>query len=398
MSAIIKLLLFFIWAGVIPVLMGLLPTSFLARQRRRTHIIIITGYLCAFSLFELLGVPILFFMKGDFRLLVRLYSILAPLTAFAGIIRCARVGGCRLPAIVEVLGARWMDSETMQLIRAKRSSAGQALLFWGIFGVLFGFQLYMAYTRASYDGDDAYYVAQSLISWQTDTMYRWDPYTGVSTELDGRHAMAMIPMWIAAVARLCNTHPTIVTHSMIPMVFLPLSDLCYYSVGRALLYKESPARRLRMLPAFMIVIALLQIFGNVSIYTPETFLLMRTWQGKTIFANVLLPMTFYSLLLITHRLEEGRIGKFPWIVMALVNIAAGLCTSLAPMMTSLLFIVGCLCIAGVYRHKKVIVYALCSCIPGFLYAGIVFALLLPNLLAGGLNQSLLHRIFESVFR
>ena len=224
-------------------------------------------------------------------------------------------------------------------------------------------------------------------------MYRWDPYTGVSTSLDGRHAMAMLPMWIAAISRLCGTHSTIVTHSMIPMIFLPLSDLCYYAVGKALLYKESPARRLRMLPAFMIVIALIQIYGNVSIYTPETFLLMRTWQGKTVFANVLIPMTFYSLLLITHRLEEGRIGKFPWIVMALVNTAAGLCTSLAPVMTSMLFIAGCLCIALSYRYKKVMLFGILSCVPGFVYVVIIFALLLPNLLAGGLNIEFLHRIF-----
>ncbi|MBQ9613134.1 MAG: hypothetical protein IJV14_11210 [Lachnospiraceae bacterium] len=395
MGAILKLLLFFIWAGLIPVLMGLLPTSYLAKHRRRSHIIIISGYLCAFSLFEILGVPILFFLKGDFDLLVRLYSIISPLMAAAGVIRCIRMGGARLPAIVEVLAARRMnaENETMQLIRQKRSSAGQAILFWAVFLALFAFQIYMAYTRASYDGDDAYYVAQSLISWQTGTMYRWDPYTGVSTSLDGRHAMAMLPMWIAAISRLCGTHSTIVTHSMIPMIFLPLSDLCYYAVGKALLYKESPARRLRMLPAFMIVIALIQIYGNVSIYTPETFLLMRTWQGKTVFANVLIPMTFYSLLLITHRLEEGRIGKFPWIVMVLVNTAAGLCTSLAPVMTSMLFIAGCLCIALSYRYKKVMFFGLLSCIPGFVYAVIIFALLLPNFLAGGLNIEFLHSIF-----
>ena len=49
------------------------------------------------------------------------------------------------------------------------------------------------------------------------------PYTGITTELDGRHAMAMIPMWIAAIAKLCGTHPTIVTHSLITLVFLALA-------------------------------------------------------------------------------------------------------------------------------------------------------------------------------
>lgn len=61
----------------------------------------------------------------------------------------------------------------------------------GDFFLLLGIQLYMAFTRASFDGDDAYYGAQAVIAQQVDTLYRVNPYTGRSAPLDVRHCLAL---------------------------------------------------------------------------------------------------------------------------------------------------------------------------------------------------------------
>ena len=68
-------------------------------------------------------------------------------------------------------------------------------IFLVLFLLLVGFQLYMAFTRASFDGDDAYYVVQALTAQQTDTLYRIDPNRGVSMPLDARHALALFPIF-----------------------------------------------------------------------------------------------------------------------------------------------------------------------------------------------------------
>ena len=95
----------------------------------------------------------------------------------------------------------------------------------------------MALTHASFDGDDAYYVVQSVITDETDTLYRILPYTGFSTSLDMRHAMAVFPIWIAYLARMTGIHATIVSHSILPLVLIPLTYLIYYEIGKVL-FKE----------------------------------------------------------------------------------------------------------------------------------------------------------------
>ncbi len=255
MGAVGKFLAYVFWAGLLPVCTGLFVCSFLRPADRKVHTVITLGYLASFSLFECFGLVILFTTAvGDFSLLVTLYAITVCMLSVLGVIRVKKTGGLAGSPFFELLRKKpWRTEEGRKEIDL------QTLVFWLCFLALLAFELVMSWTHASYDGDDAYYVAQSVQTWQTGTMYHYVPYTGITTELDGRHAMAMIPMWIAAIAKLCGTHPTIVTHSLIPLVFLPLADLCAYSLISALLYdKDSKKRTGRMIPAFMTAMALLQ--------------------------------------------------------------------------------------------------------------------------------------------
>ncbi len=76
----------------------------------------------------------------------------------------------------------------------------ERLLFWLLFLASVGYQMYMAFAYASFDGDDAYYVVQSVLADQTGVLNRIRPYTGLSTDLDIRHA----PGDAAAVDCLCG--------------------------------------------------------------------------------------------------------------------------------------------------------------------------------------------------
>ena len=84
----------------------------------------------------------------------------------------------------------------------------------------------MAFAYASFDGDDAYYVVQSVLADQTGVLNRIRPYTGLSTDLDIRHALATLPLWIAYVARMTGIHATIVAHTLLPLIFYSADLLC----------------------------------------------------------------------------------------------------------------------------------------------------------------------------
>ena len=375
--AILKLLILLVHMVLIPVLEGLLPCSLLPAKKRTLPAIILTGYAVTFATLELLGLPVLFLTElGEFPVLKILFLVVSLVIAAAGIVLCGRSGSIKLlQGFFAIRTGKEKDGgkKLFNLIHGEPEQGtphehglNDAAIMWTLFACLLIAQLIMAYTRAYFDGDDAYYVTQSVITWQTDTMYRYLPYTGITTTVDARHALALFPMWAAYLAKMSGTHPTIILHSMMPLVLIPLADLVVYCLVKKLAVmsmrgaEDTPEYRAslsRITGTAMAMTALLQIFGNVSIYTPETFLMMRTWQGKAILAAILLPATFLALVNVAEKYADGaRAGesttdgsvmtvgekaaeegwkaelKFAYAGLALLCAASGIFTSMAPLL------------------------------------------------------------------
>ncbi|MDO4284198.1 MAG: DUF6077 domain-containing protein [Eubacteriales bacterium] len=368
MGFLVKLFLFLVWAVAAPCALGLLPCALLPKEKRTVSVLCLSGYCVTFSLFALVYMPMLLLTKeGRFTPLVVAFTIVSLAAIAAGGVLCGGRGGV-----------------TLSLRKPGREEA----LLWAVFAALLLFELYMAYTRASFDGDDAYYVVESVLADQQDSMYRILPYTGGATSLDARHALAGLPMWIAYLARMTGAHATILTHSLLPLLLIPLTDLAFYGIAKRLFEHAAygsaasggrggeGALRCR-LPAFMIVIALFQIFGNVSIYTPETFLLMRTWQGKSVFANLIVPVAFLLLLWIAKAYREQAGGKerlFLWIWLLCLNLAAGLCTSMAVALLTLLLGAGAFWISAANRNFRILRDTVIVCIPNALHMALLLFL------------------------
>lgn len=358
MNLILKITLVLVWTVLFPILTGLLPTMLLPAKKRSFFRICFSGYLLNFSVLEIMGLLILLFTPlGDFYLLQKLYGGLSALLAAAGIIFWCREK--------RLHGRNAVFRDSLPAAFRKRIPSPESGILWGIFGLLLLFQMYMAYTRASFDGDDAYYVTQSVLSWRTGTMYRYLPYTGITTTLDYRHAMALFPVWAAANAGLSLTHPTVFLHSFLPLVLLPLTNFAYAGAGTKLLDRMNlpDGEKGRMLPGFMILMMLFQLFGNVSIYTPETFLLTRTWQGKSIMGNLILPLGIWILL----ELQEEGSSRFLTAFTVLLSLASGLFTSMAPLLLCTLLLLGSFLIALSEKKVSVFFRTALGCIPCYLY-------------------------------
>ena len=270
MSALLKLVILILFMIILPVFAGAGLAAVIKGKKDGERIgagTVVTGYFISFILCEFTALLVLFLTPlGDFVLFTRIYAVLLAAAAVPG----AAVTVRHRKSIMETAAGRLKIREVFD----NRSGAVLSLAGAALFILL----LYMAYTRAFFDGDDAYYVTQSLLSVQTGTMYRYLPYTGITTSLDLRHAMALFPMWTAALSRYSGTHPTIIAHSMEPLVFISLSTLTFYRISGELFGHDRKARAARA--AFMVILFVFWIFGNVSIYTPETFLLTRTWKGN----------------------------------------------------------------------------------------------------------------------
>ncbi len=359
---ILKVLSLILWLFAVPFCMGLLFTPLLKEKLRTPGVTLIVGYILLFTLLELVGIPVvLFAVYNGFTTFVHIFTPVILLCAAAGVL--AALYGRKKGRAWSIGGASGL----------KGISTEETIVFL-LFLLIVGFQLYMAVTRASFDGDDAYYGVHAVIVQQKDTLYRINPYTGRSAPLDVRHALALFPVWEAYVGSMSGVHATIVTHTVAPLILIPLTYILYYQIGRVLL-----RNRKDLLPMFMVVIALWQMFGNISIYTTETFFLTRTWQGKSFTGNFVIPAVIWIFLSL-FALEDEQKKEFMkmtslkssheaglWILLGCLNLAGGASSSLAILLSCLLSAGFAVLFAIRERRFGILVKTGFSCVPGGVY-------------------------------
>lgn len=360
--------------GIIPLCVGMIPVNLMEKRFRSLGVTYLAGFISTLALFQIVAVPIGILQKRAFRTIVPLFTVLTILLAIVGIYMTRRTGrkevhadGTETLAFLRFFKKEKEESSVKKVYSKEKRKEG---ILWFFVLVLIGFQMFMAFTKTSFDGDDAYYVVQSVLTYETDTMYRIKPYTGLSTSLDLRHSLAVFPIWIAYVAKVSGIHATIVAHSILPLVLIPITYWIYLQIGKKLLKRDK-----HKLPVFMIFVCLMQIFGNVSIYTNSTFLLTRTWQGKSLLANVVLPAIIWLIFWIfdsENYDKEHRIGL--WVLLILVNFTAAM-SSTASVFLAAMFI-GVTGVVMWIREKDIQIplRLMISCVPLVIY-GVMFLLL-----------------------
>ena len=421
MLAVISLVF---WLLVIPLCIGMIPANFISAEKRSPGFALLSGYFGMWALFALSAVPAVLWVEYDnFRVASAVFTVLTLLCAAAGVWLLYRNGKAGKPGLVAgkqrkgagrrkeggVHGRGGKNDESVMFqggagarlkAVAKRLFTG-ADIAWLLFFLLLGFQLYKAVAFTSFDGDDAYYVVESLIAQEAGVMYRILPLTGGSTGLDVRHAMAVFPMWVAFVSVRAGMHATIVSHVVMPLVLIPLTYLLYYEGGRALFAKD-PQRsgkgdgageaartagkqereggvqgtggkvfHRENMPVFMIIMAMFQMFGNVSIYTNETFFMTRTWQGKALVGALVIPALFWVFLQFYDKgVAKGAADAGFWILLVCINMTAGVCSSIAVFLVCILIALAAFCLAVAERDWKLLFKVGAACIPNVVYMAV----------------------------
>lgn len=371
-----------LWLLIIPLCVGMLVNSILPQSKKTLGITFLGGYLLLFSVFELIAIPCMIKIQySAFKYCVRYYIIASVILTIAGIAVAVKRAIVAFKSDTNTKGFNMLKSICKALFPGDSNSSAEDLLnprvktsdikmqysvegiiYWAIFALIVLFQLYMAFTRASFDGDDAYYVVESLLAQQADVMNTLHPYTGISTSLDVRHAFAVITMWIAFIAKVSGIHATIVSHTIIPLVFIPLIYLVYIEIARILFRKKQD-----MIPVFMIIMSIIVMFGNTSIYTSETFMMMRTWQGKAMVANFVLPMIIWLYLWLFECKAKDNVV---WALLFMLNMFAGMCSSLGIFFGDGLMALLTLILLIYTRKLKVIPLAIISIIPSVIYLAV----------------------------
>ena len=163
MTAIISLLF---WLVVIPFCIGLIPVNFISPRRRNPGLLFLAGYFCMWALFALAAIPAVLWVEYDnFKVASAVFTVLSILCAILGIFLWYRnrasgeesLLGVRLRNDAGVTRGTGLKSLLKSMLRADR-------IEWLLFFLLLGFQLYKAAAFTSFDGDDAYYVLESILA------------------------------------------------------------------------------------------------------------------------------------------------------------------------------------------------------------------------------------------
>ncbi|MBO6015088.1 MAG: hypothetical protein J6P60_00680 [Lachnospiraceae bacterium] len=295
----IQILAAFFWMCIVPFLTGSVFSKLLLRQGKwNVFFVTATGLLIQYAFYEMLALAFIYLDKS-FRLMSKLYALGALLLAFAGAVVLffsrRALGSLRKDLSKEAAGNR---GETLsQSVWKKGRPNGYLLTSF----VLIAIQIVAILFWATPDADDAFYAGLSSMSIACDYVLKYSAYSGVMRAAIGRrYAISALPAYQATLQLLCGKlHHLFITHNLFPLFYMPLSYGLFYCIGGLFAQGEKELQY-----RYFFFFALLHLFGNTVVFSPQNFLVTRIWQGKALFACISLPY-FYLLL-------DGLFGAKAW--------------------------------------------------------------------------------------
>lgn len=314
---------------VVPFVCGLLPMSLLEKEKHTFLGTYMLGWFTQFALFEIIAVPLIV-KRCSFGLLVTVFSCVLAVFMVASMI----------------LGRKVFANSVGGFRSAVKNLSTAEKIVWMVVVVLLAVQMIYLSGHQYLDGDDAYYVTMANDTINSDTMYRTMVYQGYPAPIvEIRHALAPVPVFMAWVARLTEIHPTILAHTYIGPFFVALMYGGYVLLGRRLFRKDR-----KWVCGFTLAVMISYVFGHVSLYTAETFAYTRTWQGKSMLPNLIIPALFLAIIELYDRAELGE-----WIRVWIVMIASFFTTSVAVVFTGVFIgIAGIILLIKSHNKKNII--------------------------------------------
>jgi hypothetical protein len=141
-----EFIILFVWLLAIPYCIGLLPARFMSAERRSLGTTLLSGYLIFLALFEIVAIIVV--LKVVYNALTTLIAWFTPLA-----LTLAALG------LASEIVSRKSLKQLLPLNKLGKSLwtlSWEEKIIWLLFGFILVFQLYMSFSRVSFDGDDAF--------------------------------------------------------------------------------------------------------------------------------------------------------------------------------------------------------------------------------------------------
>lgn len=301
---------------IIPELLGLFLLRFFKKENTNLFLAFIIGYIVEFAVCQIVTVPYIY-MEKTFTELMSIFSKIILVI-------------CGLSIIVNLTKVKEIFKTIFKYIK----ETPKLLVILTI--ILIGLQVYSYVGYMHIDDDDSFYVGTATVALQTDSLFKYSAATGeedVENQLS-RYRLGPFPIYLAIISKAIDIHPAIVAHTILPIIFVPLVYMIYGLIGNEIFKKDK-----KQVYYFLMIMSIINIWGNYSVRTTFSFFLIRIWQGKAILASMILPL----IVLLFIKAEENNY-KFNYCLILFITILAGNLTTtmgiaLPPMELMLLAVV-----------------------------------------------------------
>lgn len=317
---------------------GLLLGKYVLRKTDSWCLIFVSGFLLLFALFELIALPITL-LKLSLNVLVVVWMIIT-VAAIAG----------------TVLLGRGEIRDLIKSIPGKLQAHSWGML---VLIICFGVQMFIVFTHIDNSADAAYYVGKVSTDVYTNTLGRFDPYTGEALKkFEVRYLFSCFPDYNAVICKVFGIHPLQQTKIIMSEIVILIANLLYYQVGMALFSNDR--KKAAGMTGF---ICLINLYSN-TIYTAAAFLLTRTYEGKAILANVIVTAMIFGFI----HWVQGNQELYPKIVLLLAAFASVTFSSSSMIMVPVAFAVMFLVLTVMNRNIRHFGWFFLYILPNFLVA------------------------------
>jgi len=323
---------------VVPLLMGVLLTELTDKERTigRTYVY---GWISLFAVMEIISLPIIFMGKS--------------LTVFTVIVSVI----CLI-----IIGAGVFVSRKNIVIYAKNTFEliKKSGLFWVIPIGLIAVQMFFCFMKVHSNADDAFYLATANTAVATDSIFKFNPYTGeLYTAFPARYVLSPLPVFYAVISKLSGLHIAIVAHTLIPVVLIMVTYFVYIMIGRSLFEND-----MKKTGVFIFFVALIFSFSAITTHTTGVVFLTKLWQGKAMLAAFLVPLIMSTLF----ECKDKRIDVKNCILLMVILLACSFVSSMGILLGPLCLAMALLAYLILYRKILYVLPGAVSCIPSAVLA------------------------------
>lgn len=357
MIGIINVLLVLLFLIIVPFILGLLLERFFDKSEGNMMIsrCFVLGFSVMLGVFQLVSVPIIK-IGTSFDVLMYVYVSVI----------------CVLLAISLYTNAKSIKSRITGSITSIKNDfisgdLEQKILF--IAALLFiAFETSLLLIKMHTDTDDSRFLAEALEAVEKNTILKFHPITGDPLEVPigemRKDVASPFPFFIAVFSVLTRMHPTVLAHAVFPALLVPLAFSGAYMIGKYLLEDK------KHIATYMFILSVVVLFSFESIYSWGYTLLAIIWQGRSIFAVIILPLLWYVLMtMYSDNTEKGM-----YLVLITVVMASACLSGMGIVMTPL--VTGAFALAQVFKTKKIVpaIYMMLCVVPCLIYIVICYDL------------------------